>query len=34
MAIASVRPDVEKKKTAIVDEMIRQELANMMVLAK
>lgn len=34
MAIHSVRPEVEKKKTKIVDEMIKQELANMMVLAK
>merc|ERR1711990_539735 len=34
MAIAAVRPEVEKKKTALVDAMIKQELANMMVLAK
>ena len=34
MAITAVRPEVEKKKTAIVDQMIKQELANMMVLAK
>ena len=34
MAISSVRPEVEKKKMNIVDEMIKQELANMMVLAK
>lgn len=34
MAISSVRPEVEKKKTALVDAMIKQELANMMVLAK
>jgi SpoVK/Ycf46/Vps4 family AAA+-type ATPase len=34
MAIQSVRPEVEKKKTALVDAMIKQELANMMVLAK
>jgi hypothetical protein len=29
-----VRPEVEKKKTKLVDDMIKQELANMMVLAK
>ena len=34
MAINSVRPEVEKKKQALVDAMIKQELANMMVLAK
>ncbi len=34
MAILAVRPEVEKKKTALVDAMIKQELANMMVLAK
>lgn len=34
MAISSVRPEVEKKKTALVDAMIKQELNNMMVLAK
>lgn len=34
MAIVSVRPEVEKKKTELVDVMIKQELQNMMVLAK
>ena len=34
MAIQTVRPEVEKKKSKCVDEMIKQELANMMVLAK
>jgi len=34
MAVAAVRPEVEKKKTKLVDEMINQELKNMMVLAK
>jgi SpoVK/Ycf46/Vps4 family AAA+-type ATPase len=34
MAVIAVRPEVEKKKTEIVDAMIKQELANMMVLAK
>jgi len=34
MAINSVRPEVEKKKQALVDAMIKQELANMMDLAK
>lgn len=34
MAIQQVRPEVEKKKVALVDAMIKQELANMMVLAK
>lgn len=34
MAIESVRPEVEKKKKDLVDAMIKQELANMMVLAK
>jgi hypothetical protein len=29
-----VRPEVEKKKKDLVDAMIKQELANMMVLAK
>lgn len=34
MAVIAVRPEVEKKKMGIVDDMIKQELANMMVLAK
>lgn len=34
MAVIAVRPEVEKKKTKLVDDMIKQELANMMVLAK
>ena len=34
MAVQTVRPEVEKKKSKCVDEMIKQELANMMVLAK
>ena len=34
MATLSVRPEVEKKKSKLVDAMIAQELENMMKLAK
>jgi len=34
MAMIEIRPEVEKNKTAMVDAMIKQELANMMILAK